>query len=209
MINFENIKKGFFGLVSLILFIYAIFYLKSCTDNFIHKHKKQSQDSTQTVKIVIKRVYQDRWKTIEGKTIRIVDSIPILQNLPIDTLAVIKNYYRENSYCDTLRDSSLLAVIKIKVAENKLKQPPTLDYKILVPQIEKTITVTNTITRKDTINMAKVFLLVGIRAGVNEKLIGAIAPEMILVLKNKRAVGVSYDVIQKTYNVSAYFPIKF
>lgn len=195
--------KVILGYIFLGVLIYLALQLKSCIDD--RNKPKPSINSSQPKLLSsdtsTKYIYSTRWNTItKTKEIVIHDSIDVPVFGPIDTLAVIKSFYRENNYIDTLKDSSLIAVLRIKVAQNRLIGHPVLTYKITVPQIEKTIT--------NTVEENKGFFLVGLRGGTDKTLYTTFGPEVIFVSKRKKAYGIGYDALHKSLNASFFIPLQ-
>jgi hypothetical protein len=200
----ESLKIAL-GWICIIAILFGLLELSKCSGckKIFSKHSSTSIKSDTVTKLI----YVDRWDSIKGKTITLHDYSQIIVAGPIDTIAVIQNFYRENNYIDTLKDSSLIAVLNIKVAQNKVVDH-SLNYKITKPQIERTIT--NTITTTDTVKVpyAKGFFLLGVRAGLSKTLNATFGPEAIFVNKHNMAYGVSYDLLGKTVNGSIYIQLK-
>lgn len=198
--------KLLLGYILIAVLIYLALQLKSCINdrNKLKPGINSNLPEISSSDTLTKYIYSTRWNTITftpaAKEIIIHDSIEVPVFGPIDTLAVIKSFYRENIYIDTLKDSSLIAVLRIRVAQNRLVGHPVLTYKITVPQIEKTIT--------NTVEDNKGFFLIGLRGGTDKTLYTTFGPEVIFVSKRKKAYGIGYDAIHKSLNASFFIPLE-
>lgn len=206
--NGNNIsKKGntLLGYIFLGLCIYLCFQIKSCINDSKKQQNTNKNGSEQKLlssDTSTKYIYSDRWHTITktGKTIIIHDSVEVPVLFPIDTLAVLKSFFRENIYIDTLADSNITAIIRFRIAQNMLMEHPEFSYKINVPQVEKTIT--NVVEQQP-----KGYFLIGIQAGANKSLYATFAPTLLFVSKRKKIYGIGYDAIHKSINASFYYPL--
>ena len=161
-------------------------------DNFTGKPQLIKSDT------VVKYVYNTKWYALPQVKLRI-DSVFIPVPATVDTAAIIRKFYTEFLYTDSTRDSNILIVNRYIIAENKVISDSTR-YKLLKPQIEKTIT--NTFVAPN-----KMYLSVGLQIGAG-KTNFLFSPELLLTDKKRRCYGVGYDLVNKMYLGKIYIPLK-
>lgn len=150
---------------------------------------------------ITKYVYNDKWYPVYLKAEHPKDSI--IQPIPtvIDTEAILNIFYKSYQYCDTIKDSNIIAVNNFYIAQNKLKEH-SFTYKLLQPSKETIIT--NTIIAKN-----KSHFLVGLNVNLNKNTILGISPECLYLTKKQMGFGVGYDVLNNYYSVKVYYPLNF
>jgi hypothetical protein len=150
---------------------------------------------------VVKYRYITKWFFPTIKTQRIKDSMAIPMPAIVDTLAILRKFYTEYCYTDTIQDTNIIAVSEIQLAENKIRNH-TLAYKLLRP--EKIITVTNVIEKP-----FKPLLLLGVSVSQDKQFSFGIGPQIQFISKRRQSVGLGYDVVNKRVNANLYFPLQF
>lgn len=126
---------------------------------------------------------------IPGETIKI--PVPAI----VDTMAILRAYFEENIYDQSLGDSQLSANLSCVVSKNKLK---SLDfkYKILRPtaiiQEEK----------------EKIKVFAGLAIGASKTGLTAFGPEVSILDKKDHLIGFNYNLIDNSVNASLAWKIK-
>jgi len=148
-------------------------------------------------------IYQTKWDTITLHHYHKQDSeIVYFEPSKVDTEAVIKNYFKQFTFVDSLRDSNIAVQSRIKVALNTVLESK-LTYKLLKPNVSTTITIENT-----TEQPKRPLLLIGATLGGNKtEFINTITPNLIFVTKSRKAFGLGYNLVNKSYQASVYLPI--
>lgn len=141
----------------------------------------------------------DKWFPLASPEIKPGDSVLVLVPAIVDTMEILKKYFTRYSYTDTLQDSSVIIVAAFNVEKNKVDSFK-LNYKLQQPS--KEITITNKVEAP-----AKAFFLIGATAGLNRNLLASFGPEALYITRRKRAYGLGYDILNKSINVSVYYPL--
>ncbi|MBS1635236.1 MAG: hypothetical protein JST26_04880 [Bacteroidetes bacterium] len=196
----NNVHNTWCGITSglfVIALIFLILELKHCTGSrtFTNPGKPVASDT------VTKYIYSNKWFPLVVKVKEPGDSIPYPVPATVDTLAILKAHFTEYNYTDTIQDTNILAVSRIKVFENKIRDHK-LDYKLLRP--DKQITITNTLEKP-----AKPILLIGASMSLDKQFSFGLGPEALFVSKRLQTFGIGYDLLNKRVTAKVYFPIRF
>lgn len=135
----------------------------------------------------------------EPYVVYLVDSFPYPVPQEIDTAAIIASWFTRYVYTDTISDSNLTAISILEIEKNKVLSH-ALDYKIY-PRNKITI-IHNTEVLKQQVSWH-----IGIGAGVNVNRLATFGPEIIYT-KNNTAFGGSYDVLNKSPGIKAYYVLR-
>lgn len=135
---------------------------------------------------------ETKWDTIKQTTplyvpkwyLRIKTNIDTF-TIPIDTIAILKDYYAIYNYSDTLGTDSVKIIINDSVTQNKIKSR-VVDYKIMYPTI--------TITKETTINKLQFYYGLGI--GASNKGLNSFGPELMYKSKSNQAYGLGFNIDQ-------------
>ena len=135
-------------------------------------------------------VYIPKWKT---RTEIDIDTFTV----PIDTIAILKDYYAIYAYSDTISTDSVTIVMNDSITQNKIKSR-IIDYKIIYPTI--------TITKETVINKSQLYYGLGIKTGANI----SIGPELLYKTKNNQAFGFGLGInqnLQPSLSIRMYWKI--
>ncbi len=117
---------------------------------------------------------------------------------PIDTLAILKDYFAINFYSDTIqKDSSFLAIINDSVSRNKI-----VSRKFLFQNLRETSINTTVITPPTPL---KNQLYVGLGTGGNRYNFDCSANLLYTLPRKKMALAGSYGAISKNFFFTVYF----
>lgn len=136
------------------------------------------------------------------RTVYKVDIRPelVVQQQPIDSLAIVKAFFNENIVIDTvMRDSNIYLVITDTISQNKIKRRTLSNFSIY-PKY-KIVTVTE---KPKEVN--KVYA--GFGVGGNQYHFGMTA-NLLFVSKRSVAYGVSYDFLNNDVYLSLYWKLSF
>jgi hypothetical protein len=165
-----------FEYIIIIVLVVVLLLQRTCNnDNIIAETVIKTKIKWDTINTITPK-YIPKWKT------RIEIDIDTF-TVPIDTIAILKDYYAIYAYSDTISTDSVTIVMNDSITKNKILSR-IVDYKILYPTIN--------ITKETVINTSQLYYGLGIRAGVN---IG-IGPELLYKTKNNQAFGLGLEVNQ-------------
>ncbi len=187
-----------FGLCLLFLFIW-LWSLKWLSGK-IERQKNENTFLPGETKVF--HHYFNHWYSLHStNTLRVLDSIKIPAPQRVDTAAIIKRFYTQFTYVDTLKDSNHVVILFCKVAENKLLSDSMrlnckrhLEERIIYPAREE--------------GKGKTMLFAGFSVNGNQNSFG-FSPELLLIDAKKRAYGLSYDLLQHKTAIRLLFPVKF
>jgi hypothetical protein len=126
----------------------------------------------------------------------VIDSFPMEVPADVDTSAILRMYFTEKHYADTLRDSNLVASWNAKVFMNSMSDFK-LDYKILRPKEEKKYLLTKT----------RVF--VGPVAGIDQSGRFYLGPQALLLTKKDNCFTADVDLLNRGVRAGALWKISF
>lgn len=195
----ENTGSAIRAALICLIIVLLLAELKSCIHevNALCRPKPKSEVQRDTV---IKYKYMVQWLRLEDKRPQPKDSTPSQLPIKIDTLAVVNSFFKEYLYNDTIQDSNLIAISSIRIFQNKIKSYQ-LRYKLLQPV--KEVTITNTIQEP-----ARPLFLAGFSANLNNNTIIGFGPDVVFVTRKKRAIGLGYDLLNKSCSIKMYLPIR-
>lgn len=132
-------------------------------------------------------------------------TVKIPQN--VDTFAILSDYYKKRNYIDTIMDIDTLALIVINdsVYKNNL-QYRQFEYKNRVPKIIDSIFIYNTVYESAKECSKWNFGIGGILGGNTDTFNAGVS--ILLCTPKKSSYTLSYDVINKTYNIGVYWMFK-
>jgi hypothetical protein len=119
---------------------------------------------------------------------------------PIDTLAILKDYYAIYNYTDTIGTDSIKIVVNDSITKNKILSR-IVDYKVMYP------TITITITKETVLNKAQFYYGLGVGAGAGSVNLG---PELLYKTKSNHAYGLGLGVnqsLQPSLSIKMYWKI--
>ena len=124
----------------------------------------------------------------------------------IDTCAILRDYYAEYYYQDTMKDdTSALVIVNDMVTENRLQN------RKLIFQNRRATVINTTITNYGDIPAHKIYLGAGLNNSVvnfNENTLGLTA-NVLWVTKNRWAYEAGYDIFHKSFEVTAFYKLSF
>lgn len=116
---------------------------------------------------------------------------------PIDTVAILKNYYALYNYIDTVGTDSAKVIINDTISKNQIKSRKVYTQ-LLYPVI------TTTITKEFIIKKPQFYY--GLGLGVSKQGMNNFGPELLYKTKNDQAYGLGLGV-DKTFSPSINFKI--
>jgi len=122
--------------------------------------------------------YVPKWKT---KIVSETDTF--ILNSPVDTQAILKDYFSTYLYVDTIKRDSLFVVLTDNISQNTIKSRK-VEYKLIIP----TTTITN-----DIVTLKNKFYVGGGILG-NQKEISYIGGELILISKKDQLYGLNLGI---------------
>lgn len=122
-------------------------------------------------------------------------------NQPLTTTMVGREI---NIYQDSLVDSNVSIVVRDSVAGEILRK--SISYRLKVPQIRETITITNNYV--DTVSVPAGGLYLGAEFGTNFNGKSMVAPEIEYLTKKGYAYSYSYDLLNNVHSVGIKRRIK-
>ena len=122
--------------------------------------------------------YVPKWKTKI-----ITDTDTLLLNVPVDTQAILKDYFSTYLYVDTIQRDSLFMILTDNISQNTIKSRK-VEYKLIIP----TITITN-----DIITLKNKFYIGGGVLG-NKQGINYIGGEFTFINKKDQLYGLNLGI---------------
>ena len=168
----------------LLIFIGTIITLltvqRSCTptspsDDVIITTKTETRFDTIHDSIT---AYVPKWKTKI-----ITDTDTLLLNVPVDTQAILKDYFSTYLYVDTIQRDSLFMILTDNISQNTIKSRK-VEYKLIIP----TTTITN-----DIITLKNKFYIGGGVLG-NKQGINYIGGEFTFINKKDQLYGLNLGI---------------
>mgnify|MGYP003649584401 CR=1 FL=1 len=181
----KNLFKNFQTLIIIGLVI-VIFLLRECKG----ESKGAPIEPTTIVKIETKydtiintvETYIPKYRTeVKWKTVH--DTVEIHDTIPIDTMSVLKDYFKAYAYTDTLKKDSITVIINDTISQNR----------ILARGIEYTLVYPTTIISK-TKNINKRELYAGFGLGGNKQELSYAGGELLLRTKKEQIYGVGLGI---------------
>ena len=188
MLKRKNLKSLFKNFQSLIIIglIIVIFLLRECKGD-----KKSSPTEPVTiVKVetkydtIVKEIvsYVPKYRTeVKWKTKIVHDTI--IEQAPIDTLAILKDYFKVYAYTDTIKADSVTFVINDTITENKILNRG-IEYTLVYP--------TTTITKEREVNKRELYI--GFGLGGDKQQLSYVGSELLLRNKKERIYGVGLGI---------------
>lgn len=144
-------------------------------------HNSKTKD-TSTVKTITQ--IDTAWYQLKSKPIQSASQINKAP-YPIDTAEILKQYFAANTFQDTISDSSIVAVIKDSVIENKIVARD-FTYRINRPTVIQTVETKSTATANGS--------TVSVGAFATKTTYGA----QVLLARPQATYGVGYDLRNKS-----------
>ena len=144
--------------------------------------------------------YDNRVFTLPAPKGSPIDSVKFEVPDNVDTLAILRKFFTEFTYIDTLQDSNVVVYSLVKVKGNQVTDSK-LQYKKLRP--DKTITITNNI------EVRKACFGFGGITGTQGTQITMLSVNGFFQAKNKQIYSLGYNLMDKSVNFGFYWPIKF
>lgn len=126
--------------------------------------------------------------TVHGPTKTIFVPVPAI----VDTQAILRNYFAENIYSQTVSDSLFSATITDTIQQNRLKGRG-FHYKI---------------TRKEIVQ-EKFKVFAGLNVGAGKNGFASLEPQVYILTKKDHLYGVGYNVIDNSVNIKAGWKLSF
>lgn len=124
----------------------------------------------------------------------------------VDTCAILRDYYAQYFYHDTLKDdTSALVIVNDVVTENRLQA------RKLIFQNRRATVINTTINNYGDLPTHKIYIGAGLNNSVvnfDENTLGLTA-NVLWVAKNRWAYEAGYDVFNKTFGVRAFYKLSF
>lgn len=182
-------------LQSIAIVLLCLFLFKACQDD----------NQPKTTKTKIEKEYKYYPKYFPLKLDHYIKGDSIIVPIPaiVDTQSIIRSYFMQYTFNDSIRDTNIAISSQVQIALNKVLKSD-IKYKLLRPSVSTTVTIeTNTETKQ------RPALLLGADAGfsINNKQFNQFSPGFLFITKNKKAFGAGYDVLSKTYQAKIYLPI--
>lgn len=124
----------------------------------------------------------------------------------VDTCAILRDYYAQYYYNDTLKnDTSALVIVNDVVTENRLQA------RKLIFQNRRPTVINTTITNYGEMPVHKIY----IGAGLNNSLVNfddntlGLTANVLWVTKNRWAYEAGYDIFHKSFEVTAFYKLSF
>ena len=195
-----SIRQNVVRALVIIAVSFLIIQIRGCVQDM---NTVKTPETTKVVHsdTVVKYRYLTKWFFPAIKAQRITDSTPIPMPAIVDTLAILKKFYTEYCYTDTIQDTNIVAISEIQLSENKIRDH-NLTYKLLRP--EKIITVTNTIEKP-----FKPLLMLGVSVSQDKAFSFGIRPQILFISKRRQSVGLGYDIVNKRVDANLYLPLQF
>lgn len=183
----KNLFKDFKTL-TIIGLIIVIFLLRECRGN-------RSPIPTEPVTVVkvetkydtiVKEVksYVPQYKTkVKIKTVH--DTIRIHDTIPVDTAAILKDYFTTYAYTDTLKEDSVTFVINDTISQNKILSRG-INYNLVYP--------TTIISKEREVNKRELYI--GFGVGGDRRQISFIGSELLLRNKKDKIYGIGLGINQ-------------
>jgi hypothetical protein len=180
-----------FEYIIIIVLVVALLLQRACNKNDIVTETTIKTEIKWDTITKVTPEYIPKWKT---RTEIDIDTFTV----PIDTMAVLKDYYAIYAYSDTISTDSVKIVMNDSITQNKIKSR-IVDYKIIYPTI--------TITKETVIKKSQFYYGLGIGAGASNVNIG---PELLYKTKTDQAFGLGLGVnqnLQPSLSVRMYWKI--
>ena len=179
-----------FEYIIIIVLVVALLLQRACNkDNIVIETTTKTEIKWDTINNTTP-VYVPKWKT---RTEIDIDTFTV----PIDTVAILKDYYAIYNYIDTVGTDSVKIVINDSITKNNIKSR-VVDYKVIYPTI--------TITKETVINKSQLYYGLGITVGNNIN----IGPELLYKTKTNQAFGLGLGVnqnLQPSLSAKMYWKI--
>jgi len=179
-----------FEYIIIIVLVVALLLQRACNkNNVVTETTIKTEIKWDTINKTTP-VYVPKWKT---RTEIDIDTFTV----PIDTIAILKDYYAIYAYSDTISTDSVTIVMNDSITKNKILSR-IVDYKIIYPTI--------TITKETVINKSQLYYGLGIKAGANI----SIGPELLYKTKTNQAFGLGLEVnqnFQPSLSIRMYWKI--
>lgn len=196
----EN-QHSFIRLIAACIFGAAVVYLlntKGCIgDEYSAKNDTTFITKVQKIRDTIERVIDNS----KFKYFTKVDSFFVEVPQNVDTNAILKRYFANYTYNDSIKDTVIAGLLTQKISKNKIIEQK-FKYRLLQPQT--IITNTTVVTPQA---QPKRIIYVGLDVGGNKQLFQA---QVQGYLKDKKdwIYGGGYGVTDKTIHVKFGLPIK-
>ena len=197
--------KTFKVIVSILILAIALFLLRGKLPMAFVKNIFNNEPIIDTVTAIEYKydtintelqVYIPKWK---DRVVVVVDSIFIIQKEPIDTMSLLRDYYTEYYYEDTIDvDTFGYIVMKDTVSKNKIEARQYVSN-ILIP--------TKIVTNNILVNKREIYLGTGITENKNFMVLNG---EMLVRTKKRKVYGVGIgldNTLSPTFTAKIYWRI--
>ncbi len=123
------------------------------------------------------------------------------KSLPVDTSAILADYFAKRFYKDTLlNDTNALIIVSDTISQNKIiyRLPDLRIYPHIIRQ--------TTYLKQKASFRRKLFLGIGAGGGFNRF---GLSANMLYITKKDHAYSFSYDLLNKSFYLGMYWKIKF
>lgn len=188
--------------VIITVLILIIIFLRECESNNT-PYKSRIITKTEIKYDTIKErtvAYIPKWKTkVETKHDTIYDTTFL--NFPIDTNAILKEFFTTYAYVDTIKKDSVTIIVFDTVTQNQIIKR-LVEYELLYP--------TKIITNTEEIFLNKREFYAGIGLGGNQNGFSYVGSEFLLRTKKNQAYGLGLGInenLQPTLGFKMYWKI--
>lgn len=198
-----RINKFDFKTITIIILIIVILLLRMCRpyndDN--GKHIKVDGKTYQVLKHTIDTIYVPVIKTVHKKGQTIFKEKTIYVNVPnkVDTLSIIRNYYSQNIYKDTLKINDTLGYVSVidTIFNNKIESRTWQSH------INKMVIKETTIVK----DLPKIRFYLGGVVNIKNYYIQSFGPTLLIKNKKEKVflIGVSIDKNRSIYYQGGVF----
>lgn len=179
---------------SIAIILLCLFLFKAC--------QTDSQPTTRKTKIEKEYKYYPKYYPLKLEHYTKGDSIKVPIPAVVDTASIIRNYFMQYTFTDSIRDTNIAISSQVQIALNRVLKSD-IKYKLLRPSVSTTVTIENNTETKP-----RPALLLGADVGFsNKKQFTQFSPSFLFITKNKKAFGAGYDVLNQTYQAKIYLPI--
>lgn len=178
---------------SIVIILLCLFLFNKCNSE---------KPTTVKTKFLTERKYYPQLFPIKLDHYLKGDSIEIKIPAVVDTDFIIRKYFTQFNFNDSIRDTNIFISSQVQIARNTILKSD-IKYKLLKPITSTTITIENTTEAKQ-----RPVLLIGSDIGFNNQLqIKQFSPSLLFVTKNKKVFGAGYDFVNQTYQAKVYLPL--
>lgn len=165
------------------------------------QEKQKVIDNTKVSKVTFYK-YFPKWYPLVVDHYQKTDSVPTPIPQKVDTAEIIRRFYMQYTFRDSIIDTNIAINSAVTVAGNAVLKNE-IKYKLLQPQISSTVTI-----ERENEKPLKPIILVGGELGVSPKrFISQVTPAVMVLTKKRQAFGYGYDILNNTHQAKVYLPL--